>query len=217
LRAISTFLAWALAPVLLAAPVAAGDAPSLGDVVPPEAFVALESFVEFGASCAHCHEGECSGRLTFDLGAGAVVGHVRRHAGAVSEASAQELIGLLESMKKACAYPPVEAPVPPDGRWSSELLARLCVPSRRSYLVPLGGLAPARYRLELQLDGAQHVHAEVVTRTFEILTDEPLVIERRAAAVSFRALAPVEPFLRLRAQEPFRLDRLQLIREAEPR
>ncbi len=202
----SRLLKWALVPVSLVAPVvAAGDGPSLA------------SSVAFGTTCARCHEGECSGRLTFDLGADAATGHVRRYAGAISDASVRELIALLERMKKECAYPPVDAPVPLDGDWSSGLLGRLCIPSRRSYLVPLGRLEPGTYRVQMQLDGAQHVHAEVVTRTFEILLEEPLVIENGASGVSFRAPAQIEPFLRLQAQDPLRVDRLRLKREKDRR
>ena len=204
MRVVGRLLGWALAVVAVGVPVAAaGDGPSLA------------SFVAFGTTCARCHEGECSGRLTFDLAGDAVTGHVRRHAGAVSDASVPELIGLLERMKKECSYPPLGAPIPPARDWSSEQLERLCIPSKRSYLVPLGRLEPGSYRVQMRLEGAQHVHAEVVTREFEVLLDEPMTIENGAAAVSFRAPAPIEPFLRLQAQDPLWVERLLLKRDED--
>ncbi len=197
-------LHWALASIFLLAPVsAAGEGPSLA------------SSIAFGTTCARCHEGECSGRLTFDVEAQAAAGHIRRHAGEIPDAAVEELFALLAKMKTECAYPPVDAPVPDDGRWSSALLERLCVPSRRSCLVPLGRLEPGTYRVHMQLRGAQHVHAEVVTRAFETLFEEPLAIEAGASSVSFEAPARIESFLRLEAQEPLWMDRMRLIREAD--
>lgn len=174
--------------------------------------VSVQPGVVFGSTCARCHEGECSGRLTFDLGAEGAAGHVRRHAGPLSDVAVQELFTLLERMKKECAYPPLKAPVPQDGGWSPQLLARLCIPSRRSYFVPLGKLEPGRYALELRFDGAPHVHVEVVTRRFDILLDEPLAVERGKATAAFQVSASDDAYLRLRAQEPISARRLKLER-----
>lgn len=170
----------------------------------------LESGVLFGTTCARCHEGECSGRLSFESGPEAAVGHIRRHAGPVSDASVQELFALLERMKKDCAYPPLAAPIPEDGIWSSQLLARLCIPSRRACLLPLGTLEPGSCAIELRFDGEPHVHAEVVTRGFDLLLDEAVAIEAGKAAAAFDVSQGTEAFLRIFGQAPVPITRVSL-------
>lgn len=44
--------------------------------------------VRFSTVCFNCHEGECSGRLSFDSGARAAQDHIRRDLGAASPSSA---------------------------------------------------------------------------------------------------------------------------------
>ncbi|MDJ0867229.1 MAG: hypothetical protein QNK03_14050 [Myxococcota bacterium] len=189
----------------------------LGGVAPAPALGAepsRESLVVFGTSCARCHEAECSGRLSFDQGADAAAVHVRRHAGPVSDASVQELFALLEKMKSECAYPQVQAPLPTAAGWSADLLDRFRNPSGRSYFLPLGALEPGRYALGLGLAGEPHVHLELVTRDFELLLDEPLEIREGRATAVFEAPKPADAFLRLRAQEEIRWERLSLRKAA---
>jgi hypothetical protein len=197
-------LGLALTGGLAASRPAAADVPSLA------------SSVAFGTTCARCHEAECSGRLSFSGGKEEAAGHIRRHAGAISDSAVAELFALLEAMKRECAYTPVAAPPPADGRWAGPTLARLCVPSRESCLVPLGPLAPGDHRIDLEISGTPHVHAEVVTRFFEALADEPLEIAGERSTVSFQSLSPSEPFLRLQASEPLELREIRLRRQGEP-
>lgn len=113
-------------------------------------------------------------------------------------------------MKKECAYAPVPAPIPKEGVWPSQLLARLCIPSRRSYLIPLGALQPGHYFLEVSVEAAPHIHAEIVTREFDLLLEEPLNFEAGIARSSFVSLEASEPFLRLLASEPVVVKRVVL-------
>jgi hypothetical protein len=168
----------------------------------------LPSSIAFGTTCARCHEGQCSGRLSFDRGAEAASAHIRRYAGELSPAQVAELFTLLERMKTECAYPPVDAPVPPDGVWPPELLARLCLPEHRACLVPLGTLAPGMHRIRVEFVGTPHVHAQVVAADFETLLEEPLAVANGAAEVAFGLDEPSAAFLRLQAQETLRLERM---------
>lgn len=178
---------------------------------------ALRSRIVFGTTCARCHEGECSGRLTFDSGPAGAADHIRRHAEALPDDALVELFQLLEKMKRECAYPPLLVPLPRDGVWSAEALSKLCIASRRSYLVPLGTLEPGGYLVELGIPEQQHIHVEVLTRSFEILLEEPLVVRDGSATLSFVAQDSRGVLLRLHGQEPIRLERVLLRRETGAR
>jgi len=170
----------------------------------------IAAAITFGTTCARCHEGECSGRLSFDLGIEASTSHLVRHAGPLTKSSIRELFAMLEYMKRECSYPPFDIPIPPDGIWSSSALAELCRPLRRSYFIPIGALGAGPHSLELEFGNEPHVHAEVVTWTFDLLVDEPLEIVNGRATVELRTTEPSQAFLRLVARESIELDRLTL-------
>jgi len=177
----------------------------------------LRSQVVFGTQCARCHEGQCSGRLSFDSGAAGAAEHIRRHSDALHDGALLELFELLEKMKRECAYSPLQSPVPSDGVWSAEALSTLCVSSRRDYLVPLGELEPGEYRVELLIPEQRHIHAEVLTRAFESLLDSPRTFDGGRALLHFSSPETSDPLLRLRAQEPILVEQLVLRRVPEPR
>jgi hypothetical protein len=68
-----------------------------------------------GTTCARCHEGECSGRLSFDLGVEATTDHLIRNARPLTKDSIRKLFKMLEYMKRECAYPPLNVPIPSGG------------------------------------------------------------------------------------------------------
>jgi len=61
--------------------------PSVGD----EGRASVESTVLFNTDCARCHEGECSGRLSFHLPPEASDQHIRRHGGELPAKQVREL------------------------------------------------------------------------------------------------------------------------------
>ena len=65
--------------------------PSVGD----EGRASVESTVLFNTDCARCHEGECSGRLSFHLPPEAADQHIRRHGGELPAKQVRELYELL--------------------------------------------------------------------------------------------------------------------------
>ena len=172
----------------------------------------VESQVTFGTTCARCHEGECSGRLSFGRSVDAASAHIERHAGSIAQREVRELYELLERMKKECRYPPSGIAVPEDGAWSAALLDRLCLATQRSCFVPLGVLGPGRYVLALELGEAEHVHVEVVTQSFEIPLEQTLE-SAGSARLAFSSGKAERHFLRLQAASPVRLERLALSRD----
>ena len=170
----------------------------------------IATAVTFGTTCARCHEGECSGRLSFNLGVEATTSHLIRHAGPLTKNSIRQLFAMLEYMKRECSYPPLNVPIPTDGIWSSSALAQLCRPLRHSYFIPLGDLDAGRHSLELEFGNEPHMHAEVVTWTFDLLIDQPLEIEDGRARVELQTTESSQAFLRLVAREPIEFERLTL-------
>ena len=82
---------------------------------PQAADIPLATVVRFNTLCATCHEGECSGRLSFDLGIQAAENHIRRHAGDVDRDVWRDLARLLAHTKQACAYYPMAVDIPKIG------------------------------------------------------------------------------------------------------
>ncbi|MEA3418197.1 MAG: hypothetical protein U9Q90_02270, partial [Campylobacterota bacterium] len=99
--------------------------------------VSTKTAIIFNTLCAKCHEGECSGRLSFDTGSKAANSHIKRYAGDtnVSKGETKEFFTLLNYMKKECALF-----MPDNGRWKPENLSRFALPSNDSYFIPLGSL-----------------------------------------------------------------------------
>jgi len=101
---------------------------ALPAIAQPAAVVSPKSVVLFNTECARCHEGECSGRMTFHLPREAADTHIRRFGGEVSTERLGELFGLLRHMKESCAFHPLPLPLVRDGHWDGKILAGLRSP-----------------------------------------------------------------------------------------
>ena len=80
--------------------------------------IPLATVVRFNTLCATCHEGECSGRLSFDLGIQASENHIRRHAGDVDQNVWRDLDHLLAHTKQVCAFYPMAVDIPKGQQWN---------------------------------------------------------------------------------------------------
>ncbi|MCB1775203.1 MAG: hypothetical protein KDI88_16435, partial [Gammaproteobacteria bacterium] len=109
--------------------------------------------LRFATTCANCHEGECSGRMSFSLAPQAAFTHIRQYAGPVDDDLAHGLHGVLERMKAECRYamwPTVDlATGELDG---ADLDARHDAWSGR-YFIPLPELNAGHYRIAGDLPG----------------------------------------------------------------
>lgn len=192
----ATTLAW------LCAPAAA----------PAQEPVSTASIVRFNTLCATCHEGECSGRLSFRLDPGATDNHIRRYTGDISPEAARDLQNLLVRMKLDCGYHAISIPPPADGRWRAELLAQLHAVQENAYFVPLGPLAPGRQRFTLIFDQDATVSIQLISASFEITELPSVKAIAGRATVALEAQCAGEHYLRLRTEQPARL----LALEREP-
>ncbi len=163
------------------------------------------SVVRFNTLCATCHEGECSGRLSFRLDSGATDHHIRRYTGDITLQAARELNALLEHMKLHCGYYAIDLPAPKDGRWQAELLQQLHAAEEKAYFVPLGTLAAGRQRFTLTFEREAVVSVQLVSAGFEITEQSSVRTQGGRAAVTLEAEKPGDYYLRLRTEQPVRL------------
>jgi hypothetical protein len=134
--------------------------------------IPVPAIVRFNTVCTNCHEGECSGRLTFSSGAEAAREHMQRYLGSVTAPEAESLFDLLRYTKEHCAHYPVPAAVHAGGIWSAADLSAWRNSREGGYFVPLGALQAGRYRLHLSLSGSSQGRLKITDERFEPVLDE---------------------------------------------
>jgi hypothetical protein len=178
-----------LALLTLALPAAAADAP------PP---ATIETIVQFNTVCSNCHEGQCSGRLSFDSGAVAAHSHVERYIGKASEVHVAALFAMLQHVKETCAHYPAVPIRPATGAWEAAELAPWRNAQAGAWFIPLGRLAAGRRQLRLEFDGTADGEARIDDNRMEAVADERLCGDT-AKTVAFDATAGTTYFLHLKA------------------
>jgi len=182
----------ALAPI----GIAHGEAPAF----------APESVVRFNLDCAHCHEGQCSGRLSLALGEEATFGHIRRYVPDLADREAMELARILAYMKRHCAYAPLpRAPALP---LDETALAAYRDAKGGNLFLSLGRLDSGRYRLSLELAAPAAFRIELIDEHFEHLLDRCVETDSVAEPIEVEATGTV--FLRLRGPKGVALRSLGL-------
>lgn len=172
----------------------------------------IESVVAFNTQCARCHEGECSGRMSFQLAEGAADEHIRRYGGDMSMETVRDLGALLRYMKERCAFFPLPLSPGADHSWGRDILDRLRGPDGTAYFMPLGPMEPNSYLLRISgLDAGVRVCAELVAADFDLVGHDGLAPDGEHQVLRFRVHVPGDLFLRIRAQVPISLTRVELV------
>ncbi|MBP8168917.1 MAG: hypothetical protein KAX99_04560 [Azonexus sp.] len=135
------------------------------------------TFVRFNTVCATCHEGECSGRLSFQSGVSAALGHMQRHLGNVTDSEASDLFGLIKYTKERCAHYPVPGKIPNDDIWTAADLAAWRNLQAGAYFIPLGNIPAGKYRLRLSFNSPAQGRLKITDQRFEPVADEALCPE----------------------------------------
>ncbi len=163
--------------------------------------------VIFNTLCAKCHEGECSGRLSFNNGNKAANSHIKRYAGDsnVSEGEAEEFFTLLNYMKIECALL-----MPDNGKWKPENLTHFALPSHESYFIPLGILKNGKYRLIIETKEDALYRVEVISDHLDHFLDRLVSIHRKEQALLFTINEPVNAFLRISSRKPLHITALEI-------
>lgn len=134
--------------------------------------VSRASVVKFNTVCASCHEGECSGRMSFSSGVAAAQGHVRRYLPSASSLDVEELFALLKYTKERCAYYPLADAIPANGMWDAETLRQWRNPGGENYFIPLGRMRRGNYQLGLRFDGETAASVRITDEKFDVLLEE---------------------------------------------
>jgi hypothetical protein len=185
-------------------------------ITPPFVFatdnIQIESAIIFNTSCARCHEGGCSGRLTFHLPKSAADQHIRRYGGEVSIETIQQLYELLRYMKEECSFYPFSVGLIQDRIWGIDNLGKLQSPSNKAYFVPLGPLQPSLYLLMLEgLNENTNYCIEIINNEFNYFDQKKVNGEGEKMSLEFQADEYSEYYLRITSEKPINIKRIELV------
>lgn len=134
--------------------------------------------IRFNTVCANCHEGECSGRLSFQSGVDAARGHMERYLGTITGTDADALFALLRHTKEHCTHYPAAAESPAGGAWTTADLAPWRNIREGGYFIPLGNVGAGSHRLQLRFAAtARSGRLKITDQRFETLVEETLCPE----------------------------------------
>ena len=167
----------------------------------------IKTSVIFNTLCAKCHEGECSGRLSFDTGSKAASNHIKRYAGDmnISKGETEEFFSLLNYMKTECALW-----MPHNGKWKPENLLHFALPSSKGYFIPLGVLKEGKYHLEIKLKNDVHFRVEILSDHFEHFLDISACPDDKKQILKFTIEKEVNTFLRIQSRRSLQIIDLNL-------
>lgn len=162
----------------------------------------MKTSVIFNTLCAKCHEGECSGRLSFTMGVQAASSHIKRYAGDIniSKGETEEFFSLLNYMKTECALW-----MPDNGKWEPENLSHFALPSSKGYFIPLGLLKEGTYHIEIKLKDEIHFRVEVLSDHFEHFLDIRACPDGEKEILQFTIDKAVNAFLRMQSRKPLQI------------
>jgi hypothetical protein len=169
--------------------------------------------VRFNTVCANCHEGECSGRLSFQSGASAARNHMQRYLGAIDDAEAA-MFGLLRHAKEMCVHYPLSEGIPADSSWAAADLKKWHDPRAGAYFVPLGSLPAGRHRLRLTFNTPGQGRLKITDQRFEPVLEEALC-PQSSQELSFAANGGPH-FLTLHSQADLQTMRIEAVAPAKP-
>ena len=130
--------------------------------------IGIKTSVIFNTLCAKCHEGECSGRLSFDTDSKVASNHIKHYAGDIniSKEEIKEFFALLNHMKTECILW-----IPDSRMWNMKQLSLFALHSGKGYFIPLGFLKTGKYHLEIKIKEKVHCKIEVISDKFEYFLD----------------------------------------------
>lgn len=173
--------------------------------------IQIESVIIFNTSCARCHEGQCSGRLTFHFPKRAAYQHISRFGGELSIETIRQLFELLRYTKEECSFYPLSVGLIQDRIWRSKMLGKLQSPSNQAYFVPLGLLEPGLYQLLLEgLTDNTNYCIEIINNEFDYFDIEKVNGESEKMSLQFQADERSEYYLRITSKKPVNLKRIEL-------
>jgi len=163
--------------------------------------------VVFNTLCAKCHEGQCSGRLSFDTGSEAVSSHIRRYSDDVniSQNEIRQFFTLINYMKKEC-----KLLMPESKKYQISELNSFSIPSHMSYFIPLGILKKGEYTLVIKLKEGSCSQIEIMSTKFDSSLDVVLSPNIKKQSLKFSIDEKLNYYLRLRSSKPLYVEILEI-------
>jgi hypothetical protein len=173
--------------------------------------ISTGSAVTFNTLCSKCHEGECSGRLSFDTGSKTAGSHIRRYAEehTLSKGKIKEFFALLNHMKKVCAIY-----MPKNAQWKQEDLSHFMLSSAKGYFIPLGLLEGGTYRMTIRTKEDIHFQTEVLSEHFDHFLNQEVCPRRKNNTLQFAIDTPKRVFLRIKSRKPLHILLLKIEKES---
>ena len=147
--------------------------------------IPLASVVRFNTVCSTCHEGECSGRMSFHTGSDAARNHMQRYLGSIDETEAKHLFAMLRHTKEHCTHYPLAGALTVGHTLSAEQLVQWHNPQQGGYFIPLGQLNKGGHRLQMTFAKAATVKAKVTDRQFEPLAEDTSCPQQNTLEIRF--------------------------------
>jgi hypothetical protein len=169
--------------------------------------ITLKSSVSFNTLCSKCHEGQCSGRLTFNKGSKATSNHIRRYSNDtnISKNEIEEFFTLLNYMKKECLLF-----MPQNTEYSPNNLASFATSTYKEYFIPLGLLKKGNYSLLIKTKEDIPFRVELISKQFDSCLDISICTCLKKREFEFKIDKDTNYFLRIKSKKPLYLDILEI-------
>ena len=169
--------------------------------------ITMKTAVIFNTLCSKCHEGECSGRLSFDTGSQAASSHIKRYTADVnlSKSEIESFFSLLNYMKTECALW-----MPNSEKYNTGDLSRFVLPSFKGYFIPLGVLRQGEYHIDMKMKEDIHFKIEIISDHFDHLLNISVCPDRKKDILKFTTDNDVNLFLRIKSRQPLHIIDLEL-------
>ena len=160
--------------------------------------VSTETSVTFNLLCAKCHEGECSGRLSFNSGSTKATHHIQRYSKNqdLSKSRVMEYFTLLNYMKKEC-----HLWMPMKETFHSRKLSDFALPSYKGYFIPLGLLQSGHYLLHMTSKEKIHFDVEIINSNIDLLLHDTVCPDEKEDSLHFEVEDPAYVFLRIHSRK----------------
>lgn len=169
--------------------------------------ISLKSSITFNTLCSKCHEGQCSGRMTFDIENEIATNHIKRYAESIdiSKKEVEEFFTLLNYMKKECLLF-----MPQSAKYNQNNLATFATSSKRDYFIPLGELKKGSYTLLIKTKEDTPFTMELISNKFDISLDVTVCQSLKKREFELKIDEDRGYFLRINSKKPLYLEQLDI-------
>ena len=171
--------------------------------------ISLKSAVIFNTHCAKCHEGQCSGRLTFDTGSEAASNHIKRYCddATISTCEVKEYFTLLNYMKKECLLY-----MPNAIKYNSKNLLSFATSTHKRYFITLGVLKKGEYKLLAKTKDDVRYRVEIISSQFDTYLDRSICSSFKTNEFEFSIDEKLNYYLRINSKKTVYFQTLEIVK-----